>query len=55
VAPSEKLARVKSVKEVDKEEGSGPKQDDTPVEVTGKQVKKIKPGSIEVKDGDWRS
>ena len=55
VDPPEKLARVKSVKEVDKEKGSGPKQDDTAVEVTGKQVKKIKPGSTEVKDGDWRS
>lgn len=42
VAPSGKLAKVKSVKQMDKKKGFGPQQDDGAVAVGKGQVKKLK-------------
>lgn len=53
VGPSKELAKVKSVKALDKKKGLAPQQDDTPVEVPGQQVKKLKLGPTEIKDGKW--
>jgi hypothetical protein len=56
LAPSETLAGVKSVKEMDAEKGFSPQQDDTTVEVPGEQVTGLKlPGADRetVDDGEW--
>jgi hypothetical protein len=53
VDPSKTLAGVKSVKQMDKKKGFGNQQDDNPVKITDGQVKKIKPGEQEIKDGEW--
>lgn len=41
IAPSKKLAKVKSVKDKDAEHGFGPQQDDAPVDVQNGQVVKL--------------
>jgi hypothetical protein len=53
LGPSDVLAGVKSVKEKDKEKGSKPQQDDSPVQVPNGQVKKLKAGPVKVKNGSW--
>lgn len=40
--PAKKLAKVRSVKELDLEKGFGAQQDDSPVDVPEDQIKKIK-------------
>ncbi len=49
------LSQVKSVKEMDKEKGFAPQQDDSSIEVSDEQVKKLKLKSDPnaVRDGDW--
>ena len=55
LAPTSKLAGVKSVKQIDQTKSTLPLQDDAPVAV--KQVKKLwwkhHPGAVIVDDGDW--
>jgi hypothetical protein len=58
VAPSDTLAGVKSVKELDADKGFGPQQDDRPVSVPDEVVKKahVPPPTRAkdvVADGDW--
>ncbi|WP_461570513.1 hypothetical protein [Thermincola ferriacetica] len=53
VAASDILSKVKSVKEMDKEKGSAPQQDDTSVEIPENQIKKIKLDPESVIDGKW--
>ena len=55
VEPSEVLAGVKSVKEMDAEKGFGPQQDDDPVDVPDHLVHKahVKTPKGVVADGDW--
>ncbi len=54
VAASAALAGVKSVKEMDKEKGFAPQQDDGSIEVDPDQVKVIgEPAAQEVPDGVW--
>jgi hypothetical protein len=53
VAASNILSQVKSVKQMDKEKGFAPQQDDTPVEIADKQVKKLNLNPDVVKDGNW--
>lgn len=50
ISPSGKLKNVKSVKEMDKEKGFSPQQDDSTVDIPKKQIVNIKG---EVKDGKW--
>jgi hypothetical protein len=55
VDPSEALAGVKSVKEMDAEKGFKPQQDDDPVDVPDHAVRKLHvstPTGV-VRDGDW--
>ena len=53
VAPSKKLSKVKSVKEMDKKNGLTPQQDDTSVKIPDEQIKKLKLGKDgKVKDGE---
>jgi len=55
LAPTSKLAGVKSIKQLDQTKSTLPLQDDAPVAV--KQVKKLwwkhHPGAVIVDDGDW--
>ena len=53
IAASDKLSKVKSVKEMDKKKGLSPQQDDTSVKIPDKQVKKLKKNGNKVKDGKW--
>jgi hypothetical protein len=58
VEPSETLAGVKTVKEIDEQKGFGTQQDDDPVTVSPGQVKHL-PGTVPagkattVSDGNW--
>lgn len=52
VPSSKKLSKVKSVKEMDKEKGFEPQQDDKTVKVPNKQVVKLKKDK-NIKDGKW--
>ena len=57
IKPSATLGGVKSVKEMDEQQGFGPQQDDGTVDVPGGQVKKL-PGTptadkTKVPDGNW--
>ncbi len=52
ISPSDIFYKIKSVKNIDKEKGFSPQQDDSSVEVTEAQVKKlVAPNRI--KDGKW--
>ncbi|ADG82854.1 hypothetical protein [Thermincola potens] len=53
VSASGILSKVKSVKEMDKEKGFAPQQDDSSVEIPENQVKKIKLDPESVIDGKW--
>jgi hypothetical protein len=53
VAASTILSQVKSVKEMDKNQGFGSQQDDTSVDVSQAQIKKLKVNPDEVRDGNW--
>lgn len=53
IAPSDKLSKVKSVKQMDKKKGFAPQQDDTSIKIPDKQVKKLKLDPDKVKDGKW--
>ncbi|MEN8215782.1 MAG: hypothetical protein ABFS56_05290 [Pseudomonadota bacterium] len=44
---------MKSVKEMDKKKGFAPQQDDSGVEISDEQVKKLKLESEVVRDGKW--
>ncbi len=50
--PSDDLAKVKTIKEKDKEQGFSSQQDDTPIKIPDEQVVALKDGQI-VKDGNW--
>ena len=50
--PSDVLGSVKSVKDMDKEKGFSPQQDDTPVDVPDQQVAILKAQKT-VTDGKW--
>lgn len=47
------LTKVKTVKEMDKEKGFGPQQDDTSVEVQDDQVVKYHMGRRKIASGSW--
>jgi hypothetical protein len=53
VAPSTILSQVKSVKEMDKNQGFAPQQDDTSVDIPQAQIKKLKVDPDGVRDGNW--
>lgn len=53
VAASSIFSQVKSVKEIDKNLGFGSQQDDTSVDVSQAQIKKLKVDPDEVRDGNW--
>ena len=47
LSPSDELAKVKSVKEMDEEKGFGSQQDDASIDIGDGQVKTLKPGSTD--------
>ena len=47
------LNQVKSVKQIDSEKYAWPQQDDSSIQLTGAQVKKLYSNPNEVRDGDW--
>ncbi|OAD22983.1 integral membrane protein [Candidatus Thiomargarita nelsonii] len=53
VEQSNILSQVKSVKEMDNKKGFAPQQDDSGVEISDEQVKKLKLKSDVVRDGKW--
>jgi len=53
IKASGKLKNVKSVKEMDKEKGFKPQQDDAPVDIPQDQVTRLGKGPREVKAGEW--
>jgi len=53
VTPSDTLQGVKSVKEMDEQEGFAPQQDDSSIDVPDKQVKKLGKDQSKVQDGSW--
>lgn len=53
ISPSEALAKVKSIKEIDKKKGFAPQQDDDSIDIPKEKVIKISKGPVTVKDGDW--
>jgi hypothetical protein len=53
IASSDKLSKVKTVKQVGKEKGVGPQPDDDSVKIDQQQIKGIKKGGQKVKDGQW--
>jgi hypothetical protein len=53
VAPSTILSQVKSVKEMDKNQGFAPQQDDTSVDIPQAQIKKLNLDPDGVRDGNW--
>ena len=53
VAPSTILSQVKSVKEMDKNQGFAPQQDDTSVDIPQAEIKKLKVDPDGVRDGNW--
>ena len=53
VTAADALTKVKSVKEMDKEKGFAPQQDDSSVEIAHQQVKKLPVDPNQVRDGDW--
>lgn len=53
VAAADALTKVKSIKEMDKEKGFAPQQDDSSVEIANQQVKKLPIDPNQVRDGDW--
>ena len=50
--PSKPLVGIKSIKEMDKEKGFAPQQDDTGVEVPDEQLAHLQTG-VAIKDGNW--
>jgi len=53
VAPSTILSQVKSVKEMDNNQGFAPQQDDTSVNIPQAQIKKLNLDPDGVRDGNW--
>ena len=53
LVPSKTLQGVKSVKEMDKEKGFQPQQDDGPIEVPDEKIITLKAGGQVVHDGEW--
>jgi hypothetical protein len=53
LAPSTILSQVKSVKEMDENQGFAPQQDDTSVDIPQAQIKKLKVDPDGVRDGNW--
>jgi hypothetical protein len=53
LAASEKLKKVKTVKEMDQEKGFKPQQDDGSIDVPDDQVKKLGKDPHRVEDGEW--
>jgi hypothetical protein len=53
LAAADALTKVKSIKEMDKEKGFAPQQDDSSVEIANQQVKKLPVDTDQVRDGDW--
>ena len=53
LAPSTILSQVKSVKEMDNNQGFAPQQDDTSVDIPQAQIKKLNLDPDGVRDGNW--
>jgi hypothetical protein len=53
LAAADALTKVKSIKEMDKEKGFAPQQDDSSVEIAHQQIKKLPVDPNQVRDGDW--
>ena len=53
VKAPQKLKKVKSVKEMDKEKAFEPQQDDDPVEISPEEVVKLGYSKRKVEGGDW--
>jgi hypothetical protein len=53
IDPADKLAKVKTVKQMDKEKGFDPQQDDTSVQIEKQQIQGLKKCEEKIKDGKW--